>query len=157
MLTDAGDHLFPKRYDALNVAVMDAVADELGPEALTKVLERLSDARVAAVEPTLRGKTLEEKVALLKTWYLQDDPYMAIERVAEGDFLLTERNCPFLNTAMHRPALCSVSVNALTRLLGFRVRRDEKFQTGHGRCVFHVFAAEPIDAETWEFRPERPL
>jgi predicted ArsR family transcriptional regulator len=137
--------------------MVDAVADELGPAALTRVLERLSDARVAAVEPTLRGKPLEEKVALLKTWYLDDDPYMEIEPAADGDYLLKERNCPFLNTAMRRPALCGVSVNALTRLLGVRVRRDEKFQTGHGRCVFHVFAREPIDAETWEYRPERPL
>ena len=157
MLTDAGDHLFPKQYDALNVAVLDAVADELGPDALTKVFERLTDARVDSVEPLLRGKPLEEKVALLRSWYLEDDPYMEIELGTDGDFRLRERNCPFLNTAMRRPALCSVSVNALSRLLGYRVGRDEKFQTGHGRCVFHVHANEPIDPETWEFRTELPL
>lgn len=156
-LTEGGDHLFPKQYDALNVALIDAVADELGPAALMKVFEHLSDARVAAVEPTLRGKSLEEKVAMLKSWYLEGDPYMEIERGADGDFRLMERNCPFLNTAMRRPALCTVSVNALSRLLGVRVRRDEKFQTGHGRCVFHVYADEPVDAKTWEFRAERPL
>jgi predicted ArsR family transcriptional regulator len=156
-LTDAGDHLFPKQYDSLNVALFDAVADELGPEAITRVLERLSDGRVAMVAPALRGKTLAEKVQLLKTWYLQDDPYMDTESLPDGDYRLMERNCPFLNTAMRRPALCSVSVNALTRLLGVRVRREEKFQTGHGRCVFHVYAREPIDPDTWEFRGERPL
>lgn len=156
-LTDAGDHLFPKHYDSLNVAMIDAVADELGPAALTQVFERMSEARVASVEPALRGKPLEEKVELLRSWYLDDDPYMELERGADGDFYLRERNCPFLNTAMRRPALCSVSVNALTRLLGVRVRRDEKFQTGHGRCVFHVFANEPIDPEMFEYRAELPL
>lgn len=156
-LTSAGDHLFPKQYDEFNVSMIDAIADELGPAALMKVFERMSDARVAGVEPTLRGKPLEEKVALLQGWYLDGDPYMEVERGANGDFYLRERNCPFLNTAMRRPALCGVSVNSLTRLLGVRVQRDEKFQTGHGRCVFHVFANEPIDPETFEYRAELPL
>jgi hypothetical protein len=58
---------------------------------------------------------------------------------------------------MSRPALCSVSVNALTRLLGVRVRREETFQNGFGRCSFHVYADEPIDPDTWEFKLESEM
>ena len=72
----------------------------------------------------------------------------------DGGYRLVERNCPFLNTAMRRPALCSVSVNALTRLLGVRVEREEKFQNGDGRCVFRVHAAQPVDAANWAFALE---
>ena len=42
-LTAAGDHLFPKEYDALNVAMFDAIGDELGPDAMRRVLRRLTD------------------------------------------------------------------------------------------------------------------
>jgi len=151
-LSDAGDHLFPKHYDMLSIAVIDAVAEELGTEAAMRVLERVSNDKVAAVAPLLEGLTLHEKLAALKHWYLEDDPYMDVET---GDELrLIERNCPFYNTAMRRPALCSVSVNALTRLLGHRVQREEKFQNGDGRCVFRVSSDEPIDPATWRFRPE---
>jgi len=150
-LTEAGDHLFPKHYDALAVAVIDAVAEELGGDAAVRVLAKVSDDRVNAVEPSLRGLTLEERVEALRSWYLSDDPYMDVARDGT-DLLLIERNCPFLNTAMRRPALCSVSVNALTRLLGVRVHREEKFQTGDGRCVFKVHASEPVD--NWTFRLE---
>ncbi len=153
-LSAAGDHLFPKHYDALAVAVIDAIGDELGPDATLRVLARVSDDRVQSVAPSLRDLSLAERVDALKNWYLADDPYMEIERV-DGDFRLIERNCPFYNTAMRRPALCSVSVNALTRLLGVRVEREEKFQNGDGRCVFRVRSAEPVDAEPWTFRPER--
>lgn len=142
-LTEAGDHLFPKHYDALAVAVIDAVAEELGGDAALRVLARVCDERVAAVEPALHGLTLSQRVDALKSWYLSDDPYMDVARDGE-DLLLIERNCPFLNTAMRRPALCSVSVNALTRLLGVRVDRQEKFQNGDGRCVFRVHANEPV-------------
>ena len=156
-LTEAGDHLFPKHYSALNVAVLDAVADELGAEAVVKVLRRISNERVVQSEESLRDLTLAQRVAALKDWYGEADPYMQVGPFGEGDFALIERNCPFINTALHRPALCSVSVNALTRLLGVRVRRDETFQQGDGRCVFHVYANEPVDPETWEFQLESSL
>jgi len=153
-LSAAGDHLFPKHYDALAVAVIDAVSDEFGAEAQLRVLARVADDRVQAVAPSLRDLTLAERVDALKNWYLAEDPYMEVERV-DGDFRLVERNCPFYNTAMRRPALCSVSVNALTRLLGVRVEREEKFQNGDGRCVFRVRSADAVDANA-PFQLERP-
>ncbi len=78
---------------------------------------------------------------------------MDVEEVSDG-FRLLERNCPFINTAMKRPSLCSVSVNALTRLLGVRVVREEKFQNGDGRCVFHVYAAEPVESTDFVLESE---
>jgi predicted ArsR family transcriptional regulator len=152
-LTEAGDHLFPKNYDLLNVAMLDAVTEELGTAAAVRVLRRVSDERVAAAEGQVRGRSLEERVNVLKGLYFESDPYMDVEPASDG-FYLVERNCPFYNTAMRRPILCNVSINALTRLLGVRVDREERFQNGDGRCVFHVHANEPVDAGTWEFRLE---
>jgi predicted ArsR family transcriptional regulator len=151
-LTAAGDHLFPKDYDLLNIAMLDAVGEELGADAVKRVLSRVTDDRIAAAKPNLDGLTLEQKIVALKSWYLTDDPYMETERVG-NDYRLIERNCPYYNTAMQRPSLCSVSVNALTKILGVRVRREEKFQNGDARCVFHVFADEPVGA-SWEFALE---
>lgn len=150
-LTEAGDHLFPKNYDLLNVAVIDAIASELGQDAAVRVLRRVTDERVNAAESTVRGRSLEERVNALKNLYFESDPYMDVEPAADG-FYLVERNCPFYNTAMRRPILCNVSVNALTRLLGVRVEREERFQNGDGRCVFHVHADQPADGA--EFRME---
>lgn len=152
-LTEAGDHLFPKHYDALNVAMMDAIAEELGPDALRRILERIANDKVAVTEQMIGSLPLAERMQALKDWYLKDDPHMALEQVEDG-FKLIERNCPFINTAMNRPALCSVSVNALTKVLGVRVVREEKFQNGDGRCVFRVYANEPVDTTTFQFTLE---
>jgi predicted ArsR family transcriptional regulator len=155
-LTEAGDHLFPKHYDALNVAMIDAIAEELGPDALKRILERIANEKVSVVEPPLRTLPLEGRVQALKDWYFKEDPHMDVEQ-KDGDFRLIERNCPFINTAMNRPALCSFSVNALTKVLGVRVAREEKFQDGDGRCVFRIYANEPIDPATYEFRLESEM
>jgi predicted ArsR family transcriptional regulator len=155
-LTEAGDHLFPKHYDALTIAMMDAVAAELGPDALKRVLEKISNGKVGLAQSALLPLNLSARMQALKDWYLKDDPHMAVEQVENG-YRLIERNCPFINTAMNRPSLCSVSVHALTKLLGFRVAREEKFQNGDGRCVFRVYADEPVDTTAMEFRLESEM
>ena len=152
-LNEAGDHLFPKHYDAMTVSMLDAIAEDFGKQAVAKVLARLADDRVNAVAPTVKGLPIAERVAALKSWYLPDDPYMETE-AKEGSYSLTERNCPFLNTALQRPQLCSISVNALTRILGYRVVREEKFQHGDGRCVFRVLHDQPVDSDSWQFQLE---
>ncbi len=152
-LTEAGDHLFPKNYDLLNVAVLDAVTSEFGSELAKKVLRRVSDERVAAIKPGVADLPLDKRVEALRNLYSENDPYMEVESVDDG-FLLVERNCPYFNTAMQRPALCSISVDTLIRVLGVRVEREERFQDGAGRCVFHIYAKEPVDPESWAFKLE---
>jgi predicted ArsR family transcriptional regulator len=153
-ISAAGDHLFPKHYDALAISLVDALLAELGPDAVERVLARVTEQRVAAMEPAVRDLPLEQRVEAMKSWYLEDDPYMTAQHREDGDWLLVERNCPFLNTAMGRPALCSVTTNALTRLLGVRVERAETFQKGDGRCVFRIRPDQPVNADTWKFALE---
>ena len=152
-LSQAGDHLFPKHYAELTVLMIDTVAGEFGEGAVVRMLERLADERVAAVEPSVRALPLDQKVAAMKSWYLVDDPFMETGTDDQG-LRLVERNCPFLTTALRRPTFCSITVNALSRVLGRRVVREEKFQNGDGRCVFRVLEQEPVDAASYPFRLE---
>jgi predicted ArsR family transcriptional regulator len=155
-LTASGDHLFPKGYDVLAITILDKVVEELGADAARRILASITEARVRELQPRLEGMTLAQRVDALRDLYLNDDPYMQSEKVEDG-YRLIERNCPFYNTAMARPVLCSVSVNSLSRLLGVRVAREEKFQDGDGQCVFRVFADEPIDPDGAPFRFESEL
>ncbi len=155
-LTEAGDHLFPKHYEALNISMIDAITEEFGPDGLKRVLAKIANAKAGVAESALKPLSLSGRMQALKDWYLKDDPHMAVEQVENG-YRLIERNCPFINTAMNRPSLCSVSVNALTKALGFRVAREEKFQDGDGRCVFRVYADEPVDTTSMEFRLESEM
>lgn len=152
-LTPAGDHLFPKHYDELSVEMIDALVAKLGPRALKAVLSALTDNRVRSWAPALAGMSLKERVEALKGIYFEGDPFMSAE-TGRGGIRLIERNCPFLNVASQRPALCSVTVSTLQRLLGVRVVREKRFQAGDGCCVFRVLADEPIDAKQFRFRFE---
>ena len=142
------------RYDALTVAVLDAVSAELGPEALDRILASLTEVRARQWEPRLAGKSVRERVEVLRGVYEGQDPFMDAEEVP-GGFRLVEHNCPFLNVALERPALCSTTVSLLSRLLGFEVVREERFQSGDGRCAFRVLMDKPRAADAPLFQRER--
>jgi predicted ArsR family transcriptional regulator len=142
-LTAAGDHLFPKHYDALSLELIEAVVKTSGPEALRALLAAIAEKQATKWEPQLRGKSLEERLDLLKGLYFDGDPYMAV-RKSGGEIRLIENNCPFLNVATQQPALCSLTVGTLQKLLGVRVVREESFQAGDRRCVFRVLRDEPV-------------
>lgn len=151
-LTPAGDHLFPKHYDQLSVEMFDTLADKFGDEGVQTLLASLTDKQVAYWAPRLQGLSLAERLNALRGIYFEYDPYTYVERDGE-DYLLVERNCPFLNLAVQRPRLCSVTVSTLRRLLGVYVYREQRFQDGHRRCVFRVCSHTPIN-DDYRFRLE---
>lgn len=151
-LSPLGDHLFPKAYDTLAVELIDTLTAALGPEALREVLASFTDATVRQWLPFVENKSLRERLEALKGIYMEDDAYMQVEiDDAAHTLRLIERNCPFLNVASRRPALCSVTVSTLSRLLGYQVTREKRFQEGDGRCVFRVQLDQPLDAGAFRF------
>ncbi|MEX2104462.1 MAG: DUF2231 domain-containing protein [Bacilli bacterium] len=129
------------------------VVDQLGPEALKQILSIMAEARVREWEPRLRGLSMAGRMEALKEIYLEGDTFMDVDN--SGDRLaLIEHNCPFLNVAKRRPVLCSVTISMLTRLMGYRVVREERFQNGDGRCVFRVLLDQPIDESSYRFSLE---
>jgi predicted ArsR family transcriptional regulator len=153
-ITPAGDHLFPKNYDQLSMTLVDAVAEQLGPAALAKLLEAITEQQVKHWEPKLAGLTLPERIKALKDIYVEDDPHTSMRKDTRG-YVLVERNCPFLNVAMRRPQLCAITVNTLTRLLGVKVLREDRFQNGDRRCVFRVLEDQPVDLGNYRFELEQ--
>jgi predicted ArsR family transcriptional regulator len=145
-LTRDGEHTFAKHYGELAGLLLDTVHDQLGPSAIRAVLAAAVDAKVAAWRPALaRTKSLRAKLEVLRSIYVKDDPWVEVTEEG-GRPVLIERNCPYLDIATGRPALCSLTVHSLGRLLGRKVERVRRFQDGDGMCAF-VILEEPLDAD----------
>jgi predicted ArsR family transcriptional regulator len=126
--------------------------DSFGGHGMLKILAGMTDARVQRWAPLLRNLGTKARMRALCSLYEDKDAYMELEW-KEGAPALIERNCPYLNVALATPAICSVSVNTLERLLGFKVVREQRFQSGHGRCVFRVHLDQPRPQDE-RFTPE---
>lgn len=151
-LTTAGQHLFPKQYDTLAAGLLQVVDRAESPRRLHDLLGEFTEQRIALWRERLQGLSLEQRLRRLMDLYWEGDPFTELERV-DGQWLLVEHNCPFLNVALHQPALCSSTVNLLTRLLGVCVVREERFQEGRNRCVFRILEDQPCELHTFELEP----
>jgi len=140
-LTPAGDHFFPKDYATLVAALLDAIESEGGDDAVTAALARITDQRVEELEPRVARFALDRKLNALRAIYADGDPFVEVERRGE-DYVLIERNCPYLSAALAHPDICSTTVSTLRRLTGCQIVRERRFQDGDARCEFHVLTAE---------------
>src|SRR5215210_6142545 len=93
-LSAAGLELFPRRYDAIALDVLEDVAEHAGPEAVAAVFARRTDKLVHEYEAVLAGRdTLEDRVAGL-TRIRDDAGYMAeCSAGPDDELILTENNC----------------------------------------------------------------
>jgi predicted ArsR family transcriptional regulator len=146
-LTGAAEHLFPKNYEALSQELVRHVIERFGGAGVREILSRMTDERVRRWRPLLKSMTVRRRLKALCSLYEDKDAYMEVQW-REGAPALIERNCPYLNVARAHPAICSVSVNTLEQLLGFRVIREQRFQAGDGRCVFRVRLDQPRSPAT---------
>ena len=152
-LSTDGEHFFPKAYDELAVEIVDTLTESLGTDALRRVFTAITDDKVEQWTAKLEGKPLADRLEALKQYYLEDDLYTEVD--TSGDIIrLIERNCPFLNVATRRPAICSITVSTLSRLLGFKVTRERRFQNGDGLCAFVIHTDTPIDPKQFRFEFE---
>lgn len=150
-LTNAGEHLFPKHYDELTLTLIDTVQEQLGTEQLKQVLAAITQKQVEQWQDKLDGLDLRERLHVLKDFYFANDPFTEVVDDETGLWLI-EKNCPVLNLASERPALCSVTVSTLTMLLGVKVVREKRFQQGDGHCAFRVLENQPVENNfTFEF------
>lgn len=145
-LTRAAENLFPKNYAALTVRLVD----RFGPDALAGI----TDDVVRRLRARAAGPSLPDRLAAAREVYVEDDPYTSIERRGD-DYVMIEKNCPYVDVAIERPAICSTTVSALRRFTGREVVRERRFQDGDGRCEFHVRAAIRGGKARFEIEPPR--
>jgi predicted ArsR family transcriptional regulator len=139
-----GEAFFPKEYDELARDLLEAVSSVYGDAALEAIFARITEKKVRRWTSRLRGKTLEQKIELLKNYYRADDEFATVDR--KSGLALVERNCPYLAIAHSTPAVCRATENALGCLLGFEVRRRRTFQNGDGCCEFEVRTNRPLES-----------
>jgi predicted ArsR family transcriptional regulator len=152
VVSPSGESFFPKRYEELTAALVDCVRDLYGPKAVEATMAHIVDEKVREWEPRVQGKSMDERIALLKNYYSPADEFADVEK--DGSSCIVQRNCPYLNVAMSHAELCSMTTSVLSRLLGCEVTRTREFQRGDGCCVFEVHPERPVDPAHFRFALE---
>ncbi len=144
-LTERAHQVFPKRYGQLATMVLTEVQEMHGPEALDEIFRRVADRHADAIEGDLEGLDFDRKLKRLVAWIGRAGTLAVSEETADG-VQIAIHNCPFRNTALKFPQVCTITPQLIARLLGAPVSQASSIHRGESYCSFVVqrpAAADP--------------
>ena len=136
-LTERADAVFPKRYGQLATMVLQEVQDMGGPEALDEVFARVAARHANAIERDLDGLDFDEKLRRVVAWIGRAGTLVEQTESAEG-VKVTIHNCPFRNTALKFPQVCSITPQLISRLTSAAISQADSIHRHDPYCSFVV-------------------
>jgi predicted ArsR family transcriptional regulator len=136
-LTERADSVFPKRYGQLATMVLQEVQEMGGPDALDEVFERMATRHAGAISRSLEGLEFDEKLRRVVAWIGRAGTLAEQTETAEG-VKVTIHNCPFRNTALKYPQVCTITPRLLVKLLDAQVSQDASIHRRDPYCSFVV-------------------
>lgn len=144
-LSQAGDHIYPKRYEQLANALLDEVRTTYGAEGLQRVvrgaagrlargLPQPADPRPAdGCTPAGPGQRVESVVRMLRA------ADIVCDWEQDGSaFLLHERTCPYPEVARTNSVVCAMDVALVRELSGMDARLTECLVRGDHACTYRL-------------------
>jgi predicted ArsR family transcriptional regulator len=136
-LTERADSVFPKRYGQLATMVLQEVQEMGGPDALDEVFARVAQRHASAIEKDLEGLEFDAKMQRVVAWIGRAGTLAEQTPTAEG-MKVTIHNCPFRNTALKFPQVCTITPQLISRLTGAAVSQAESIHRHDPYCSFVV-------------------
>jgi predicted ArsR family transcriptional regulator len=136
-LTERADSVFPKRYGQLATMVLQEVQEMGGPEALDEVFERMASRHAGAISRNLEGLAFDEKLRRVVAWIGRAGTLAEQTETPEG-VKVTIHNCPFRNTALKFPQVCTITPQLISKLLGTGVSQADSIHRHDPYCSFVV-------------------
>ena len=142
-LSESGrDRLSPQKYSEFAVSFLDTLAETVGEEQVSKVLEKQWQRKAAEYRDRLGEGTLAQRVAKL-VQLREEEGYMAeLHRVSDHktqEFVLVEHNCAISDVAESYPSICGHELEMFSAVLpDCIVKRTHWINNGEHRCGYSI-------------------
>lgn len=136
-LSQAGEALFPRRYEATLTQLLDYVVAREGRATAVAVLEARYDALTRRLQHELAGATPAQRMSAV-TQLLSEEGYMAEGTTFADTGTLIEHNCAIQAVAQRFPEICAAEARFLAAALGAEVDRQGHILSGCSACEYRV-------------------
>jgi predicted ArsR family transcriptional regulator len=136
-LTERADSVFPKRYGQLATMVLQEVQEMGGPNALDEVFARVAARHAGAIQRDLAGLSFDDKLRRVVAWIGRAGTLAEQTETPEG-VKVTIHNCPFRNTALKFPQVCTITPHLISQLLDTAVSQADSIHRHDPYCSFVV-------------------
>jgi len=136
-VTNAGERLFPQRYDVLLNAVLHELQMEDGQDRLTALFRKIGERSARKYADRFEGKGVAERVDEL-TKILREQGVVADCAAETGGYVIREHNCPFKETVAAHPQVCTVVHTLMNEVLPGAPQQRTSIARGDAACEFHI-------------------
>ncbi|HEY9770453.1 MAG TPA: iron-sulfur cluster biosynthesis transcriptional regulator SufR [Coleofasciculaceae cyanobacterium] len=138
------DRLSPQKYSEFAVSFLDTLAETVGAEQVSKVLEKQWQRKAAEYRDRLGTGTLKQRIAKL-VQLRKEEGYMAELHQAspkqKQQFILVEHNCAISEVAESYPSICGHELEMFAEVLpDCEVQRTHWINDGEHRCGYSIKA-----------------
>jgi DeoR family suf operon transcriptional repressor len=142
-LAAAGEALFPRRYEALLLGLLNQTANTQGRDRAVAMLETHFAALGEKAQQELARVAPDQRLEVMAR-LLSNEGYMA--EASPGR--LTENNCAVQAVAEQFPEICAAEARFLSAVLGADVHRERHILNGCTACEYRVrFGDSPAAVE----------
>jgi DeoR family transcriptional regulator, suf operon transcriptional repressor len=159
VLSDQGNHLFPKQYAWFSELLLSNMKERLGSEGLEEHLRRLGENLADAMRQRLHAATAEDQIAEVAA-LMQELGYEASLSFQTAEKLpnITACNCVYHNLASKHREVCALDLALLSALTGRKVEHLECMVRGGQVCRFRLSVQKLDSSQTSDYvkLPENP-
>ncbi len=142
--TQGSDRLKPQKYSEFAVSFLDTLAETVGEEQVSRVLEKQWQRKAAEYRDFLGKGTLKQRIAKLVE-LRKEEGYMAelheVSTKKEQEFVLLEHNCAISEVAESYPSICGHELEMFAEVLpDCIVKRTHWINDGEHRCGYSIQA-----------------
>jgi DeoR family transcriptional regulator, suf operon transcriptional repressor len=137
-LSSAGESLFPRRYEATLLALLDRLVEREGRVAAVTALGEQFDGLAQKLKPETAGLVPADRLAVVAK-AMAEEGYMAESAVSDDSFgTLIEHNCAIQAVAERFPEVCVAEERFLEAVLGKPIERRGHILAGCACCEYRV-------------------
>jgi DeoR family suf operon transcriptional repressor len=147
-LSNQGETLFPRRYEAALLECLEMVETRVGRSAAVGVVEAHFLRLAEELGPELAGAPAAQRLPIIAASLSQEGFMAEWQEQHDGSFAtLTEHNCAVKAVAERYPELCQAEVRFLETVLQAPVERRAHMLGGCGACEYRVSLTPAKDVE----------
>ena len=142
-LSSAGrDRLSPQKYSEFAVGFLDTLAETVGKEQVSKVLEKQWQRKASEYRDRLGKGNLKQRISKL-VQLRQEEGYMAeLHQTSpkhKQEYILVEHNCAISDVAESYPSICGHELEMFAAVLpDCIVQRTQWINDGEHRCGYSI-------------------
>ncbi|MGZ3794577.1 MAG: helix-turn-helix transcriptional regulator [Bdellovibrio sp.] len=138
LLSEEGHDAFPKQYSWLSNVLLELLAEEMGEEGVSRLMESLAHSVAKSMEAKFKNASSSVELLATINKVMNELGYQTVLKQSDlrKGAILEATNCVYHSVAKKHPELCSFDVQFLENVSGMKVNLQSCIARGGSVCRF---------------------